>query len=273
MFPCSNVAASLIWLSLATSTAAVAQGQSAAAATSESVPVPSFEVTTIKPDASTNGGSSGLSKGRFTAADVTIRGLLRFEAFMIADARIAGGPKWMDSARFDIDAKLDPEDAQRIDSLPFNQRNAAKQAVIQKMLADRFQLKTHWEDREQSVYEIVVAKGGAKLQPSSEKRGFGWSLTGGKLTATDATLSQVADLFTQGAADELGRVVVDRTGIAGAFDISLKWAPSTGAASPDVPTGPSLFTAIQEQLGLKLEPAKAPVRVLVVDQLEMPSEN
>jgi uncharacterized protein (TIGR03435 family) len=266
-----KITGSLLLLLLTTSVGLAAQS-----GTPDSTSAPTFEVATIKANTSGSGGSSsGMEKGRFIATNVTIRGLLRFEAFLVANARIVGGPKWMDSARFDIDAKLDPEDAKRLDALPFNQRNAVKQAVVQKLLADRFQLKTHWEDREQSVYEIVVAKGGAKLQPVADvKRGFGWSLGGGKLSATDATLGQVADLFTQGAADELGRVVLDRTGIVGAFDINLKWAPNTGAAAAtDAPTGPSLFTAIQEQLGLKLEPTKAPVKVLVVDQLEMPSEN
>ena len=237
-------------------------------------PVPSFEVATIKPDTSSYGGPSGLSHGRFSATDVTIRGLLRFEAFDIPDARIVGGPKWMDSARFDIEAKLAPEDASRFDSLTPSEKNAMKEAVVQKLLAERFQFRSHWEMQERPVYALTVAKGGSKLQPTTNvKRGISWSLSSGKLQCKNVTLSQLADLLTQGAANELGRVVVDRSGVSGAYDLNVTWAPDTGASSSNAPTGPSLFTAIQEQAGLKLESAKAPVKVLVVDQLEMPSEN
>lgn len=245
--------------------------QNRAAPIAESGPVPSFEVATIKPDVSVNGGQSGLSQGRFVATDVTIRGLLRFEAFDIPDARIVGGPKWMDSARFDIEAKLDPSDTSRIDLLSPSEKNEVKEALVQKLLAERFQFKSHWEERERPVYALTVAKGGLKLQPAADvNHGSSWSLGSGKLQCKNVTLSQLADLFTQGASNELGRVVVDRTGIAGEYDLNLSWAVDSGASVPD---GPSIFTAIQEQLGLKLESAKAPVKVLVVDQLEMPSEN
>ncbi len=237
-------------------------------------PVPSFEVATIKPNASPNGGPSGLSHGRFTAKDVSIRGLLRFEAFDIPDARIVGGPKWMGLARFDIEATLDPSDASRIESLPPSQKDAMKDALVQKLLAERFQFKFHWEERELPVYALTVAKGGPKLQPAADvKRGSQWGLGSDKLQGKDVTLSQLADLLTQGAGNELGRVVVDRTNIVGAYDLDLKWSADTGASASDASAGPSLFTAVQEQLGLKLESAKAPVKVLVVDQLEMPSEN
>ena len=255
--------------------AALAQDHPAPAA--DSTPVPSFEVATVKPNTSGSGGSSsGLATNTsvFKATNVTIRGLLRFEAFMIADARIVGGPKWMDSARFDIEARLDPNDAKRLDSLPFNQRNQVKDAMVQKLLADRFQLKWHWEDREQPVYALIVAKSGAKMQPAADiNRGSQWMLNGGRFEAKDVTMDQVADLLTQGAADDLGRVVVNQTGIAGAFDFKINWTPDHGAPSWNGSSGASIFTAIQEQLGLKLEPTKSPIKVLVIDNLEMPSEN
>jgi uncharacterized protein (TIGR03435 family) len=248
--------------------------QNPAALVAESGPVPSFEVATIKPDASPNGGPSGLSHGRFVATDVTIRGLLRFEAFYIPDERIVGGPKWMDSVRFDIEATLDPRDASRFDSLPPSQKREMKEALVQKLLADRFQFKSHWEERELPVYALTVAKSGSKLESAAYmKSSPQWSLSSGKLQAKNISLSQLADLFTQGAASELGRVVVDRTNLEGTYDLNLTWAVNTGAAASNAPIGPSLFTAIQEQLGLKLESSKAPVKVLVVDQLEMPSEN
>lgn len=250
----------------------MAQDQSASA--SDFGPVPSFEVATIKPNASPNGGPSGLSHGRFTATDVTIRGLLRFEAFYVPDARIAGGPKWMDSARFDIEATMNPDDATRFDSLSPTQKREMKKAMVQKLLTERFHFKFHWEERELPVYALTVAKGGLRLQPAADvKHGSQWSLGSGKLQCKNVTLSQLADLFTQSAANELGRVVVDRTGVSGAYDLNVTWAVDMSASPSSSPTGPSLFTAIQEQAGLRLESAKAPVKVLVVDQLEMPSEN
>lgn len=257
---------------LAGTSCGIAQDQPVAATNSD--PVPSFEVATIKPNTSSNGGPSGLSHGRFEATDVTIRGLLRFEAFYVPDARIVGGPKWMDSARFDIEATMSPDDAKRFDSLPPTQKREMKEAMVQKLLAERFQFKSHWEQRELPVYAITVAKGGLKLQPAQDvKHRSQWSLSSGKLQCKNVTLSQLADLFTQGASNELGRIVVDRTGVSGAYDLNVTWAADTDVAASNSPTGLSLFTAIQEQAGLKLESAKAPVKVLVVDRLEMPSEN
>lgn len=250
----------------------MAQDQPAPVA--DSGPVASFEVATIKPNASPNGGPSGLSHGRFEATDVTIRGLLRFEAFYIPDARIVGGPKWMDSARFDIEATMSPDDASHFDALSPTHKREMKEAMVQKLLAERFQFKSHWEERELPVYALTVAKGGLKLQPAVDvKHSSQWSLSSGKLQCKNVTLSQLADLFTQSASNELGRIVVDRTGVSGAYDLNVTWAADTGAAASSAPIGPSLFTAIQEQAGLKLESAKAPVKVLVVDRLEMPSEN
>jgi len=254
---------------LAGSSFGVAQDQPAP--TSDSGTVPYFEVARIKPNASPNGGPSGLSHGRFTAIDVTIRGLLRFEAFYIPDARIVGGPKWMESARFDIEATMSRDNASRFDALPPTQKIEMKKAMVQKLLAERFQFKSHWEERELPVYALVLAKGGLKLQPAADvDHGSGWSLSSDKLQCKNITLSQLADLLTQSASRELGRVVVDRTGVSGAYDLNVTWAADTAASSSDAP---SLFTAIQEQAGLKLESTKAPVKVLVVDRLVMPSEN
>jgi uncharacterized protein (TIGR03435 family) len=250
----------------------VAQDQPAP--TADFGPVPAFEVATIKPNSSPNGGPSGLSHGRFTATDVSIRGLLRFEGFDVPDARIVGGPKWMGAARFDIEATMSPDNATRFDSLSPTQKREMKEAMVQRLLAERFQFKSHWEQREMPVYALVVAKGGLKLQPAADlTHGSHWSLEAGKLQCQNVTLSQLADLFTQGASNELGRVVVDRTGVSGAYDLNVTWTTDNGASESTASGGASLFTAIQEQAGLKLESAKAPVKVLVVDQLEMPSGN
>jgi uncharacterized protein (TIGR03435 family) len=260
--------------------AAAAQTQSAiAVASAELSPAPSFETATIKPDTSGSGGSSsGYGRDdRFTATNSTIQSLLQW-AFQISGRRIVGGPKWLDSARFDINAKMDQSEFKHVDSVSWNEKVLLIGGLVQRLLVDRFQMKTHWEEREQPVYALVIAKGGSKLKPVADaQHGSMKSRNYGKIQATDVTPAEVAELLTEGTGNELGRIVVDRTGIQGAFDLDLRWTPESGTspADPSSPatSGPSLFSAIQEQLGLRLEPAKAPVRVLVIDHLELPSEN
>jgi uncharacterized protein (TIGR03435 family) len=190
---------------------------------------------------------------------------------------------------------MDDAEAAQLKALDYEHRRVQAQAMFQQLLADRFQLKVHWETRELPVYALVVTKKGAKLQPAKDTTGnTGTSSnshgSGVQFTATGQTLAQLAESLTSAAAHDLGREVIDRTGIEGKYDVSLNWTRDTGAASagPDSNTqdsgpsiftgntqdlGPSIFTAIQEQLGLKLEPSKGPVRVLVIDHAEMPSEN
>jgi uncharacterized protein (TIGR03435 family) len=245
-----------------------------------------FEVATVKPNTSGSGGSHtgwngkpGVLGDTYTAVNVTLKNLMQYQAFAIPEPRILGGPKWLDSARFDIEAKMDSATVAQFKALPRDQFTQQRQLMFQQLLADRFQLKTHWETRELPVYALVVAN--PKTGPTLEKakdpvHGLGTSAGTGQLQANGATLADIAEVMTQEASDELGRVVIDKTGIEGRYDIRLKWTPDIGA---DVPApagsapGPSIFTAIQEQLGLKLESSKGPVRVLVVDRAEMPSDN
>lgn len=154
--------------------------------------------------------------------------------------------------------------------------------MFQQLLADRFKLTVHWETRELPVYALVVAKNGPKLHASKEPDGAsGTSAGNGQFTAGGVTLAEMAGALTQELSQELGRVVVDRTGISGRYDVSLKWTPDngealsggTGGAASPPDSGLSIFTAIQEQLGLKLESTKGPVQVLVIDRVELPSEN
>jgi uncharacterized protein (TIGR03435 family) len=138
--------------------------------------------------------------------------------------------------------------------------------MVQALLADRFQLKLHTETRTLPAYDLVLAKGGSKLLPSeSNGKSIGVSRThfngqGLGMTSIAEELSKIA-----------GRVVVDKTALTGRYDLKLQWTPDDGAAGDT--DAPTLFTAIQEQLGLKLEPAKEPVPVLVVDHVEQPSPN
>jgi uncharacterized protein (TIGR03435 family) len=238
-----------------------------------------FEVSTVRINHSGSSGShSQYSNGRFTATNITLENLMQYSAYGIPDARIFGGPKWLASERFDIEAEMEPSIAEQLRKLSRDQRKLQMQAAFQQLLADRFHLQVHWDTRELPVYALVVAKNGPKLKaPKTPEQGSGTSSGNGLIAGNSLTVAEIAQTLTQEASTELGRVVLDRTGIAGRYDITLKWTPDTSndptSGSSPIDAGPSLFTAIQEQLGLKLEPSKGPVQVLVIDNVDMPSEN
>jgi uncharacterized protein (TIGR03435 family) len=199
------------------------------------------------------------------------------------------GPDWLTSKKFDIDAKVGDAEADAIKRLSPDQRLDQYRLMVQSLLADRFNLKLSTAEKELPVYVLVAAKGGPKLIQASAPSGapalYGGSR--GDLNARTVTMKFFADFFLSGREDLGGRVVIDATGLQGSYDFTLKWSPSyasptlPGAASQDGgassatadSSGPSFFTALQEQLGLKLEPRKAPVEVLVIDHIEQPSPN
>ena len=244
---------------------------------------PVFDVTTVKLNKSGASGShSSFDNGRFSASNILLKNLIEYQAYGIPEPRILGGPKWLNLERFDIEAKTDSSIADRLRTLGRDQRRLLTQAMFQQFLADRFKLTVHWETRELPVYALVVAKNGPSLHESKESDGnSGTSAGNGQFTARNVTMAEIAKTLTQELSRELGRVVIDKTGIAGRYDVALKWTPDTDTASTNNGTdasappdsGPSIFTAIQEQLGLKLESTKGLVQVLVIDHLEMPSEN
>jgi uncharacterized protein (TIGR03435 family) len=253
------------------------------ASVSAGAELPIFEVAAIKQNKSGSGSSdSDTRNGRFTATNVSLKNLMQYEAYGIPGSRILDGPKWLDSTRFDIEAKTDDSETDRLRTLPSNQRVLETQAMFQRLLADRFKLTVHWETRELPVYALVVARKGSKLQPAKDpSSGSGTSSnntrSGAQFTASAVTMPELAEGLTQELSRELGRDIIDKTQIEGRYDLTLKWTPDVGGASESAASsadaGASIFTAVQEQLGLKLESAKAPVRVLVIDHAEMPSEN
>jgi uncharacterized protein (TIGR03435 family) len=236
-----------------------------------------FEVSTVKLSKADSGNSSSnFNDGRFTATNEPLKNIMEYSAYGIPQPRILGGPKWLDSERFDIQAKMEGVAAERLKALSRDQRRAETQAMFQQLLADRFKLAVHWETRELPVYALVVAKHGPILHESKNAPGeSGTSASTGELSAKGLTLTEFAETLTQELSSELGRVVIDRTGIQGRYDLALKWTPQSGmndsASQPDA--GPSFFTALTEEVGLKLESAKGPVKVLVIDHVEMPTEN
>jgi uncharacterized protein (TIGR03435 family) len=144
---------------------------------------------------------------------------------------------------------------------------------MQDLLADRFQLKFHKVTRELPVYNLVIAKGGLKIETTPEAKSNGYSMGSGKLSGNGIELDNLAFSLS----GEVGRMIVNQTGLSGRYNIDLKWQPdsmATGSNSSGAdPPLPDLFTALQEQAGLKLEPAKGPVDVYVIDHIEKPSEN
>ena len=251
---------------------------------------PRFEVAAIKRNVDANGGQIGVAPGgRMTVKNVPVRFMIRF-AYSIQDFQISGGPSWMNTDAYDISAKAS--------------ENVGLQQLrpyLQKLLEDRFKLVVHHETKEMPAYELLPAKNGLKIVPSKDGScvspdpknqpkpgapiphfcgsiGFRPNLIEASAVPIDrlvATLSTV-----------LGRTVRDKTGIKYNIDVHLEFTPDgINGALPPAPgeppsaplatdlSRPSIFTAVQEQLGLKLESTKAPEDILVVDQLERPSEN
>jgi uncharacterized protein (TIGR03435 family) len=240
-----------------------------------------FEVAAIKLNQSGSGSSdSNTNNGRFTASNITLKSLMAYQAYAIPANRILDGPKWLGSTHFDIQAKMEDDQAEHLQALTRDQRRLETQIIFQQFLADRFHLVVHWETRELPVYALIVGKKGSQLQPTKDSTGgtsisSNGSRSSSQFTAKGVTLPDLATAMTRELSGELGRDIVDKTGIEGKYDLTLKWsrdALSTEGVSTSE-TFPSLFTAIQEQLGLRLDPRKAPVRVLVVDHAELPSGN
>ena len=191
----------------------------------------------------------------------------------------SAGSAWIDSDKFDIEAKTDPAVSDRMKNLTSDQGRLQKQQMLQSLLADRFKLSVHQETRQLPVYALVVAKGGPKLAESKENGNTVSAKRGHLIVQSRNSVATLAEELSK----VLGRDVLDQTGIDGRYSIDLKWTPDDSAAPtptaqqqatpmPDA-SGPSIFTALQEQLGLKLQPAKASVQVLVIDHIEPPSPN
>ena len=223
---------------------------------------PIFEVASVKVNRSGGGGSSIRgSAARLTMENVPLKKATLW-AYGIPDDREYAlvGPDWLTTERYDIEATF-PGDTR-----------ADVRKMMQALLAQRFKLQLHRETRQMPIYALVVAKGGPKIHPVeiAQNRTSG---AVGRLDAYGITIQKLADLLARLA----GAQVVDATELKGTFDFTLQWVPDESLKGPvvgDGSSGPSIYTALQEQLGLKLESRKGPVEVLVVDHVEKtPTEN
>ncbi len=229
-----------------------------------------FSVATVRPSHADGWRASFIPTG-YLARGARLRIIIQ-DAFGIYElSRYSGLPSWVDTDQFDIEAKVDEADLERFHHLTGEQ----SRAMLQALLADRFKLVVHHQGREEPAYLLTIAKGGSKLQASTPEellqpqnhitKSNGHGLLAGQNFSADS----LAGLLTFYVA----RHVVNTTGLAGSYDFSLHWTPdNTPETSPDA-GGPSLFTAVQEQLGLKLEPGKATLDAIVIDHIEHPTEN
>ena len=245
--------------------------QNALAAQADSAPpkLPVYDVVSIKPNKSGSGNYSfNTGDDSFTATNVSLKFLIS-AAYDIKPDLISGVSGPVDSMRFDVIAKVVDPDPTVMKKLSTSQR----QSMILPFLEDRFQLKAHTETKMLPVYELVVLQDGPKFKQStdSSKQGggsWGFNNNQGTVTAHNFPMTSLISLLT----DLVHRTVIDKTGLTGKYDLALKWSEDVGSNST-ADTGPSIFTALQEQLGLKLKSAKGPVETLVVDHAAMPSEN
>jgi len=280
------------------------------------VQLPAFDVVSVKTHKDEGMmmriGISATPDG-FQADGAPLQMLIR-QAFGLSEDRIQNEPDWTRSARFDINAKVAPEDAPKLKALSMQERSA----MILPLLEDRFGLKYHHETRDLQVYTLVVAKGGPKLKESAPAESGGeqppppppppggiggpgggaargspggartmmrMSTQGMTLDARGASMASLSQIISQ----QIGATVVDKTGLTGKYDLTLSFMPDNfmlnghmmgpGGGGPpgdsgtqtQEPVGPSLFTAVQEQLGLKLVAEKESVDVIVIDHVEQPS--
>ncbi|HEY4361759.1 MAG TPA: TIGR03435 family protein [Bryobacteraceae bacterium] len=222
---------------------------------------PKFEVASVKPTATTDGSLSVdfPAGGRLSVRNLNLKYLLEM-AYSVQDYQISGGPGWIASAGFDIQAAPAPGG-------PEPPREQVLQ-MLQTLLADRFQLALRRETRQLPLYALTVAKGGPKLKPAGTDVGEMKTMLG-QLIVSKMSMSNLASILSF----DLKRPVRDQTGLSGDFAFILEWTPELRDSTADPASRPSLFTAVQEQLGLKLESTQGPLEVLVIDRLEKPSEN
>jgi bla regulator protein BlaR1 len=244
-------------------------------------PRPSFEVASVKPGNPNNPEVCVCVEppGRFFVVNATLK-MLIVDAYNVRNHQISGGPNWLDSAKFDIEAKMP-----RANPIPDGLDGPPQilRLMEQSLLAERFKLAVHRETRQEQVYELVVDKGGPKLKESTDTlrsgpQGIGFNGRG-HLTGTAVHMLPFANELSQ----MLGRTVIDKTGLTGRYDFTLQWTPEPGVFGgpqdgPDAPpapdpNGPSIFTAIREDLGLRLQSAKGPVEIIVIDRAEKPDAN
>jgi uncharacterized protein (TIGR03435 family) len=247
-----------------------------------------YDAVSVKPNKSVSDFRRTMFlRDRFSATGATVKQLIVLAYHVRLEEQVVGSLGPVGGLRFDVEAKMDDETIEAMKKVSQEQSFEMARPMLQAMLADRFQLVVHRETKELPIYALIVAKGGFKLKEADPNDSYANGIKGpdgvghagfmrigpGSLTVQGSSLAEFASVL----ALQVKRLVVNKTGIPGKFDISLRWSQDENRADGQdngaVESGPSLVTAIQEQIGLKLEPAKGPVETIVIDHVEMPSEN
>jgi len=258
------------------------------------VHLPEFEIASIKPNKShTEGGRMMFTPDGLAATDTSLQVLLQV-AYGVGSDQIIGAPKWITSNTYDIQAKVGSSSIEELRKLSRDQQKL----MLRPLLVDRFRLKFHYEIKQLPIYAMIIAKHGLKMREAKPGDTYpnGVQMPGGgagvlwlefnQLTGQAIPMTDLSRVLSR----QLGRTVIDKTGLSGKYDFTLKWATDDqSAAVPNAPQGdqqgstsgpvteesaaPSIFTAVQEQLGLKLESQMGPVQVLVIDHIEEPAGN
>jgi uncharacterized protein (TIGR03435 family) len=238
---------------------------------------PAFAVSAIKASGPASGNGMSikfLPGGFFIARNVSLRVLIKI-AYDLDDEQLSGGPTWTAFKRFDVDAK--PDAPANDANMTTTQRQQYRQALLQSLLRDRFQLTLRSDTKEMPVYLLEVGKGGAKLKNSQGAPvGSPIKSGAGSIVGTGASMADLANDLKERVGS--GHPVEDATGLAGRYDFKLEWTPdalsTTAATAPaNGDSGPDLFTAIQQQLGLKLEASKRAAPYEVIENVQLPAEN
>lgn len=233
---------------------------------------PHFDVVSIRPmkegDNTPTHITNSSHNGYVKAVNVNLKALMEV-AYDIPDIRMYGGPAWATTDKFSLTANADPKLDEQIAGLSSEKGKEIKRKMLAALLADRFKLAVHTEVREMPIYAMVIAKGGPRL---GKKPLSGSSVMEGEDRISVEPGSDSLSILSYELSWRLGRPVIDRTGLQYRQALTLDWAEDDGASVADS-SGPSVFTAIQEQLGLRLESARGPVPVLCIDHAERPSQN
>jgi uncharacterized protein (TIGR03435 family) len=238
-------------------------------------PLPAaYDVVSVKPHKADDPavGSRWRTAPTGFSANVSVRSLIMSAYNLIMLDQISGLPDWAERENFDVEGKLDADTAEVFGKLSRSDQTRQRQLMMQDLLADRFRLRVRLETKDLPVYNLVVAKNGLKMKesPPSENSGYSMGMDSMGMGRINSKAMEVAALVAS-LSNPVGRKIIDKTSLTGKYEVNLTWAWNDEPGSGD--NGPSIFTALQEQLGLKLESARAPIDVVVIDHIERPSEN
>jgi uncharacterized protein (TIGR03435 family) len=272
VFGCTRLTLSIV------ATGLVFAGGTLCAQTAASNP-PEFEVASIRQNLNPNPHwRMNFTADGVSAIDVTLQYAIEEAYGLYDDQRWSGGPVWLGERRFDIQAKFD------VSRYP-NPTPDQRKAMLQQLLADRFKLAVHHEGKEFPLYALTIAKTGPKLKESAPDEIQHSKLNGtpiclvarsrpGLLGLQGCTMGDLAQMLTGWTRRDLGRTIIDQTGLTGRYTLALQWTLATAQPSgTEADPGPDILTAVKEQLGLEMKPIKGPLDTIVIDHVEMPTEN